>query len=95
MLLWVRLPADAIWTAQAAGTLHDLYARGARPAAARWAFVAEATAAARSCRDVTEPCVAGGATAGGFVVTVLVVTVLVVTVLVVAFVVALTGAVTA
>ena len=65
MLLWVRLPADAMWTAQAAGTLHDLYANGLRPAAARWAFVAEATAPARSCRDVTEPDVADGATAAG------------------------------
>jgi len=64
-LLWYSAPSDASLTANEAGTLHDLYARGARPAAARWAFVAEATAPARSCRDVTDPDVAGGATDAG------------------------------
>ena len=48
MLLCVRLPTDARWSAQDDETLHDLYARGFSPAATRCAFVAAATDAARS-----------------------------------------------
>ncbi|MHB1009235.1 MAG: hypothetical protein ACYC1E_08405 [Propionibacteriaceae bacterium] len=63
-LLWTSEPVDAIFTAQVAGTLQERYERGARPAATRWAFVAAATADARSWRGVTELWVTAGATAG-------------------------------
>ena len=64
-LLWYSAPSVASLTANEAGTLQDLYDRGLSPAATRCALVAEATADARSCRAVTDPDVAGGATAAG------------------------------